>query len=194
MDVFTVLLLGVALSMDAFAVSVCKGLAADSPGPKEWVTVGLWFGGFQALMPIIGYYLGGAVAGAVSDYAFIIAAGIIAVIGLNMLREAFSGGAEEDDGSLKAVVMLLLAVATSIDALAAGFSMGLEGADIFVSAAIIGIVTFSLSAFGMAAAGRVRSISTRNAYVIGGIVLILIAVKILAENIFFRMCQMRISV
>lgn len=186
MDMVTVLLLGAALSMDAFAVSVCKGLASDSPGPREWVTVGVWFGGFQALMPVIGYLLGGAVAGAVSDFAFIIAAVIIAAIGLNMLREAFGGGAEEDDGSLRASVMLLLAVATSIDALGAGISMGLEGADILLSAAVIGLITFSLSAAGMALAGRVRSVSVRNAYIVGGAVLLLIAARIVAENVLFR--------
>lgn len=169
--------------MDAFAVSVCKGLAQGSTGPRQWMAAGLWFGGFQFIMPIIGYLIGGTAAGALRDYACYVAAAIIAVIGLNMIREAVAGDPEDYDGGMGIFTMFLLAVATSIDALAAGVSLGLQNTGIVISAAIIGTITFSLSAAGMAAAGKVRGISTRNACIIGGAVLVLIAVKTVLENV-----------
>ena len=186
MDFITVLLIGIGLAMDAFAVSVCKGLAVKTPKLKEYLLVGLWLGGFQALMPILGYLLGSAFYDSVSSYAYIIAIGLLTVIGLNMLLEALRGGDEDDiDGNMSMKVMAVLAVATSIDAFAVGISMAMTEPDIVPAAALIGIVTFAISAAGMKAGSVFGNIFGHKADILGGIILLCIAVKIALEHFVF---------
>lgn len=182
MDFLTVFLIGIGLAMDAFAVSLCKGLAMRTPSVRQMVIVGLWFGGFQALMPLIGYLLGSSFYDLISDYDHWIAFGLLSVIGVNMIREAFSDEDEVDD-DLGVRTMSLLAIATSIDALVVGISMAMDGGDILPSVAIIGIVTFLLTAAGVRLGSVFGDRFGSKAAVFGGIVLILIGLRILLEHL-----------
>ena len=148
MGVVTLLSLAVAVSMDAFAVSICKGLALQKIKLKQYVLVGLWFGGFQALMPVIGYFLGGKFMDKISSFDHWVAAGLLAIIGINMIREALSKNEEKVDNSLDIKTMFMLAVATSIDALAVGISLSVFDINIWLSVLCIGVTTFLFSAAG----------------------------------------------
>ncbi len=183
MDFLSVLLIGIGLSMDAFAVSLCKGLALKKPSVKSIVVIGLWFGAFQMIMPIIGYYLGSSFYSLIADYDHWIAFILLAAIGLNMIRESFSGEDDEGiDGSIGIWTMLVLAVATSIDALAVGISLAMTGDSIFASASIIGITTFVLSAAAVKLGSRFGDRFGSKAELLGGIILLLIGLKILLEH------------
>ena len=187
MDFVTVLLLGIGLAMDAFAVSVCKGLAVRRPGWREYLLVGLWFGIFQAVMPMLGYLLGSALYDAVSTYAYVIAIALLALIGINTIFKAVKGDGEEGvDAAMGPYVMLVLAVATSIDAFAVGISMAMEGADIVPSAIMIGLITMALSMAGMRIGSASGNVIGNRAGILGGIILICIAVKIAVENFVIR--------
>ncbi len=186
MDFISVFLIGIGLAMDAFAVSVCKGLAAKTPSMKHYLAVGIWFGGFQFLMPILGYCLGSAFYDSVSTYAYVIAVVLLLIIGLNMLREALFGGEEEGvDADIGLMTMLVLAVATSIDAFAVGISFAMESTDIFPAATIIGVVTFAISMTGMKIGSVAGNVVGSRADIIGGLILIAIAVKTALENLVF---------
>ena len=179
------ILLAVGLSMDAFAVSVCKGLAMPKATVKAGVVCGAWFGGFQALMPLIGYYLGTVFAGAIEAVDHWVAFGLLAIIGINMLKEAFStcSECEEHDGDLSFKTMLVMAVATSIDALAVGISLAMAGdVNIFLAVALIGAITFCLSALGVKIGNVFGSRFEKKAQIAGGVILILLGVKILLEH------------
>ena len=182
MDLLSVLLIGIGLSMDAFAVSLCKGLALRDPSVKSIVVVGLWFGAFQMIMPIIGYYLGSSFYSLISDYDHWIAFILLALIGLNMVRESFSDEEEGMDVSLGVGTMLMLAIATSIDALAVGISLAMTGDSIFASASIIGLTTFVLSAVAVKLGSKFGDRFGSRAELIGGVILILIGLKILLEH------------
>ena len=183
MTIAELIFIAVGLSMDAFAVSVGKGLSVAKATPKQALTVGLWFGGFQALMPIIGYYLGVSFADFVESVDHWIAFLLLAFIGLNMIHESFSKECEKssDDFSLKA--MLPLAVATSIDALAVGISFAFLKEAIFPAATTIGVITMILSAVGLYLGRAFGCRYKSKAEFIGGAVLIMIGVKILVEHI-----------
>ena len=140
-------ILAVGLSMDAFAVSICKGLAGGQIGVKEMGLAGVWFGGFQALMPVIGYILGASFADYITAFDHWIAFALLAVIGGNMVKESFSKEEEEVNNSFGVKTMFVMAVATSIDALAVGVTFALEGQNIIFSAAAIGIITFIIAIF-----------------------------------------------
>ena len=138
------------LSMDAFAVSVCKGLSMRTSSLRAGVICGAWFGGFQALMPLIGFFLGTMFAGVISSFDHWVAFGLLVIIGLNMLKEAFSKEEEQTDGDLSPRTMFVMAVATSIDALAVGISLAMTGnVNIWMAIAAIGVTTFLLSAVGV---------------------------------------------
>ena len=180
------LLLAVGLSMDAFAVSVCKGLAARHATVKNSMLCGVWFGGFQALMPLIGYFLGTLFADAIQAFDHWVAFGLLALIGINMLREAFGFGDEADSssGNFSAKTMFVMAVATSIDALAVGISLAMVGnVNIFSAIALIGVTTFLLSAVGVKVGSVFGSRFEKKAEVIGGIILILLGLNILLEHL-----------
>lgn len=185
MDLLTVLLIAVGLAMDAFAVSICKGLAIRSPSVKSVVIIGLWFGGFQMLMPIIGYYLGESFYQYISEIDHWIAFGLLLIIGLNMIRESLSGEDDGIDDSIGFRIMFLLAIATSIDALAVGISLAMDQADIWMDATIIGVVTFAISAVGVKLGSTVGDRFSSKAELAGGIILIIIGVKILLEHLGF---------
>ncbi len=179
-------LLAVGLSMDAFAVSVCKGLAMNKATKKAAWTCGAWFGGFQGLMPLVGYFLGTLFAGAIEAFDHWVAFGLLALIGLNMVKEACSR--EEcdtcGDADLSAKVMFILAVATSIDALAVGISLAMAGdVHIFTAVGLIAVITCVLSALGVKIGSVFGSRFEKKAQLAGGIILILLGLKILLEHL-----------
>lgn len=183
------LLLGVGLSMDAFAVSICKGLAMKRSSLRAGLTCGIWFGGFQALMPLIGFFLGSMFAEAIQSVDHWVAFGLLVLIGVNMLREAFS--TEEDgecgecaDADLSVKTMFVMAVATSIDALAVGISLAMAGdVAIFTAVGIIGVCTFTLSAIGVGVGSVFGSRFEQKAQIAGGVILVILGVKILLEHL-----------
>ena len=151
MHILEALLLAVGLSMDAFAVSVCKGLSMKRADLKSSAVCGIWFGGFQALMPALGYFLGMLFASYIEAFDHWIAFGLLALIGGNMLKEAFEKECDccNTSADLSFKTMFIMAVATSIDAMAAGISLAMDGADIWLNVALIGAVTFVMSAIGV---------------------------------------------
>ena len=184
MGLVELFLIAVGLSMDAFAVSVCKGLSTRELKARHYLTVGLWFGGFQALMPTVGYLLGSTFEGFINAFDHWIAFALLAVIGGNMIKEALSGDEEKVDDSFAAGNMLVLAVATSIDALAVGITFALlPDVNIFAAVAFIGVTTFLLSALGLKV-GNVFGLKYKSkAELTGGVILILIGLKILLEHL-----------
>lgn len=189
MGIGELFLLAVGLSMDAFAVSVCKGLAMKKATLKAEATCGLWFGGFQALMPTIGFFLGALFADAIEAFDHWVAFALLAIIGINMLKEALekkdeSGDNPEEDADLSVKTMFLMAVATSIDALAVGISLAMVGSvNIWLAAAFIGICTCLLSALGVKIGNVFGSRYEKKAELAGGVILILLGVKILLEHL-----------
>ena len=178
-------LLALGLSMDAFAVSICKGLGMKKATIKEGTICGLWFGGFQALMPLIGFFLGSLFAEAIVSVDHWIAFILLSIIGINMLREAFSKeeecGCKEADLSFK--TMFIMAVATSIDALAVGITLALAGdVNIFLAVALIGSITFIMSCAGVKIGNIFGSRFEKKAQLAGGIILIGLGIKILLEH------------
>lgn len=180
-------LLGVGLSMDAFAVSVCKGLAMKKATLKSQMTCGLWFGGFQALMPLIGFFLGAMFADAIKSFDHWIAFGLLALIGANMLKEALEKECdccEEHDADMSVKTMFVMAVATSIDALAVGISLAMAGdVNIWAAIALIGVTTCVLSALGVKIGNIFGSRYEKKAEFAGGVILILLGLKILLEHL-----------
>lgn len=185
MGIWELLLLAVGLSMDAFAVSICKGLAMRKSSVKGSLICGAWFGGFQALMPLIGFFLGALFAEAIQAFDHWVAFGLLVLIGINMLREALSKKEEEKvsaDFSFK--TMMLMAIATSIDALAVGLSLAMAGnVNIWVAITMTGITTFLLSAIGVKIGNVFGSRYEKKAEVVGGVILIFLGVKILLEHL-----------
>lgn len=189
MGYIELLLLAVGLSMDAFAVSVCKGLSVKSAGLREQALCGVWFGGFQALMPLIGYLLGEVFYDAISEFDHWIAFGLLALIGANMLKESLSkDDAIDESGSdpadLSARTMFVMAVATSIDALAIGISLAMTGnVNIYAAIVLIGVVTFLISAAGVKIGSIFGDRFEKKAQMAGGVILILLGLKILLEHL-----------
>ena len=183
MGIIELFILAVGLSMDAFAVSVCKGLSLGKIKIKHMCIAGLWFGGFQALMPLIGYLLGSNFSEIVAKYDHWMAFVLLALIGGNMFQEAL--GKEEDsmDNSMGFKAMLLLAIATSIDALAVGATFAFLDVSIVPAISFIGVVTFVLSAIGVKAGSLFGYKYKSKAELCGGIILILLGIKILFEGI-----------
>ena len=183
MDFITLFILAVGLSMDAFAVSICKGLAMKKITPAKMAVVGLWFGGFQMLMPIIGYLLGFQFSERISSIDHWVAFVFLGLIGGSMIKEALSGEEENADASLDVRTMFLLAVATSIDALAVGVTFAFMTVEVLPASALIGVVTFAFSAVGVKV-GNVFGVKYKSkAELAGGILLVLLGVKILLEHL-----------
>ena len=191
MSFFELFLVGVGLSMDAFAVSVCKGLAMKKATLKSQMTCGLWFGGFQALMPLIGFFLGALFADVIKSFDHWIAFGLLALIGANMLKEALEQECdccENQDADMSVKTMFVMAVATSIDALAVGISLAMANTaerpvNIWEAIALIGITTCVLSALGVKIGNVFGSRYEKKAEFAGGVILILLGVKILLEHL-----------
>lgn len=185
MGLIELFLIAVGLSMDAFAVSVCKGLAMPKCTFKKAAIVGLWFGGFQALMPAIGYILGAQFQEAIASIDHWIAFVLLALIGGNMIHEALDNDEEEADASLDVKTMFLLAVATSIDALAIGITFAFLKVNIIPAVCFIGIVTFIISFAGVKIGNVFGARYKNKAEIVGGVILILFGLKILLEHLGF---------
>lgn len=185
MGLIELFLIAVGLSMDAFAVSVCKGLAMPKCTFKKAAIVGLWFGGFQALMPAIGYVLGAQFQETIASIDHWIAFVLLALIGGNMIHEALDNDEEEADASLDVKTMFLLAVATSIDALAIGITFAFLKVNIIPAICFIGIVTFIISFAGVKIGNVFGARYKNKAEIVGGIILILLGLKILLEHLGF---------
>lgn len=184
MDILELLLIAVGLSMDAFAVSICKGLSVQQLKPRHYLLTGAWFGGFQALMPSIGFLLGSTFDHYINAFDHWIAFVLLAFIGGNMVKESLSGDEECHDDSFSLRTMFLLAVATSIDALAVGVTFALlPDVHILSAVSLIGVTTFLLSAMGLKV-GNVFGLRYKaRAELAGGVILILMGLKILLEHL-----------
>lgn len=188
MGLIELFILAVGLSMDAFAVSVCKGLAVQKAGVKECCIVGVWFGGFQALMPLTGYLLGTRFKDYITSVDHWIAFVLLLIIGINMIRES---GERDDDGKVcpkeenpfAFKTMLMLAVATSIDALAVGITLAFLNVALIPSVTFIGATTFVISAVGIRIGNIFGTKYKSKAEFVGGLILVCIGVKILLEHL-----------
>ncbi len=181
MGLLEIFLVGIGLSMDAFAVSICKGLAAVKASWKNALTAGIYFGGFQALMPLLGYFLGTLFQKQVAAADHWIAFILLGWIGVNMIREANEQEEVTPDFSAKA--MLPLAVATSIDAFAAGVTFSLKETNIWIAITMIGITTFCFSAVGVKGGAKLGEKFQKGAQIAGGVCLILIGTRILLTDL-----------
>ncbi len=186
MTLVELLLLALALSMDAVAVSICKGLSMSRLNVKDMVTIGLWFGGFQALMPLIGYLLGTQFREYIETLTHWIAFTLLVAIGVNMIREALMKKGENSRGktecSLSVKAMFLMAVATSIDALAVGVTFAFLQVDILPAIVTIGVMTFVLSMGGVKIGNIFGAKYQSAAEIVGGVILCALGVKILLEQ------------
>ena len=183
MSLISLFIIAVGLSMDAFAVSICKGLAMQKINLRKAGIVGLWFGGFQALMPFIGYLLGSQFEQYITAIDHWIAFVLLGLIGASMIKEALSKEEECANDSLDCKTMFLLAVATSIDALAVGVTFAFLQVAIVPAVIFIGVITFTLSAVGVKV-GNVFGIKYKSkAELAGGIILIVMGIKILLEHL-----------
>ncbi len=185
MDLLTVFFLAIGLSMDALAVAVASGAAVKDLRPIHALKIGVFFGAFQALMPTVGWLLGTSFSSLISGVDHWIAFGLLSIIGAKMIYEALAGEREtggKDPLGLK--VLLLLSIATSIDALAVGISLSLLGVSITIPAVMIGTVCFALSSMGAAISSRLAKIFGNRLKIVGGLILIAIGLRILIEHLF----------
>lgn len=184
MGILEIALIGVGLAMDAFAVSICKGLSMKKLNLKKAIIIGLYFGIFQALMPTLGYFLGKGFENLVVSIDHWIAFVLLSFIGIGMIKEAFKDEEEiNDDISLK--TMLILSIATSIDALACGITFAFLRVNILLAVLLIGIITFTISVLGVYIGNKFGDKLEKKAKLLGGIILIGIGLKILIEHLFF---------
>ena len=183
MSLFSLFIIAVGLSMDAFAVSICKGLAMQKINLRKAGIVGLWFGGFQALMPFIGYLLGSQFEQYITAIDHWIAFVLLGLIGASMIKEALSKEEECANDSLDCKTMFLLAVATSIDALAVGVTFAFLQVEIVPAVSFIGIITFTLSVVGVKVGNIFGTRYKSKAELAGGIILIVMGIKILLEHL-----------
>lgn len=183
MGVVEIIIIGFSLAMDAFAVSLSKGLASGKYKIKNSIICGIWFGGFQMLMPLIGCFLGEKFASSIQAFDHWIAFILLALIGSNMLKEAFSDDEEKAGASYSIRAMFPLAVATAIDALAVGITFAFLGVNIWLAVAIIGAITFITSGLGVKIGSIFGEKYAKRAEIAGGILLILMGLKILVEHL-----------
>lgn len=169
--------------MDAFAVAICKGISMKKMNWKKACIIGLWFGGFQALMPVIGYFLGSTFEELVVSIDHWIAFVLLSLIGGNMIKEAFSKEEEKNDDDISFKTMLVLAVATSIDALAVGITFAFLNVNIILAISLIGITSFVLSVIGTKVGNKFGDKYKNKAEFVGGIILVLLGLKILLEHL-----------
>lgn len=185
MSLIELFILAVGLSMDAFAVSICKGLSVRTLQPRHLLLCGVYFGGFQALMPFLGWLLGRQFQGLITSIDHWIAFVLLGVIGFNMVRESFQKEETPPDASFGPGAMLPLAIATSIDALAVGVTFAFLEVHIVPAVSFIGVTTFVFSAVGVKI-GNVFGLKYKSkAELFGGVVLMAMGLKILIEHLFF---------
>lgn len=192
MSIWELILLAIALSMDAFAVSICKGLSSSEGPIKTGLVCGVWFGAFQALMPFLGWLLGSAIAGIIDKFSSYVAFVLLVFLGVKMLIEAIkeknsvrelTDEERAKNGSLSFKVMLAFAIATSIDALAAGISFAAMKANVAIAVSLIGATTFFFSFMGSALGVRLGERFRTNATIAGGVILVAMGAKILIEHL-----------
>lgn len=183
MGLIELIILSIGLGMDAFAVSVCKGISMKKMNWKKACIIGLYFGGFQALMPVLGYFLGSTFASAIESIDHWIAFILLGLIGVNMIKEAFSSESENSNDDVGFKTMIILAIATSIDALTVGITFAFLNVNVILAVSLIGIITFVLSVIGTKVGNKFGDKYENKAEFIGGIVLILLGLKILLEHL-----------
>lgn len=187
MGIIEVIILAVSLSMDAFAVALCKGLALRKLNLKSCLIVGAWFGAFQGLMPLLGYLLGSTFADKITSVDHWIAFALLAIIGGNMIKESFDKDEENVNCSLGVKTMFVMAIATSIDALAVGVSFAFTDFEpdwfVYIAFVLIGIITFTLSAIGVKVGNIFGTKYKSKAEFAGGAILIILGLKILLEGL-----------
>ena len=182
MELFEIVFIGIGLAMDAFAVSVCKGLSMKKFKWKNALIIALYFGLFQALMPVAGYLLGTSFSSFVQKADHWIAFILLSIIGGNMIRESFDKDNESSNDSVDFKTMIVLAVATSIDALAVGVTFAFFEVNLLLAVSVIGVITFVLSVMGVLIGNRFGGKLKDKAELAGGIILIIIGLKILLEH------------
>lgn len=182
MELIEIFFISIGLAMDAFAVSVCKGLAIKKINIKKFITIALYFGIFQSLMPTIGYYLGSAFSNIVEKIDHWIAFILLFLIGLNMIHESFNNDESIND-STNFKTMIILAIATSIDAFTIGITFAFFKVNLLLTILLIGIITFVLSFIGVLIGKKFGNILKKKAPILGGIILIVIGLKILLEHL-----------
>ena len=183
MGVVELLLLSVGLAMDAFAVSICKGISMKKMNWKKAIIIGLYFGGFQALMPTIGYFLGAAFQSLITSIDHWIAFILLGIIGGGMIKESFGDDEENRNDDVSFKTMIVLAIATSIDALAIGITFAFLNVNLVLAISLIGIITFILSVFGTKIGNRFGDKYEKKAEFLGGVILVLLGIKILLEHL-----------
>lgn len=183
MGIYEIVLIGLGLAMDAFAVSICKGLSMKKMNWKSAMVIALYFGIFQALMPIIGYFLGTTFSGLVENVDHWIVFILLTIIGGNMIRDSFDDECEKRNDKVDFKTMIILAIATSIDAFAIGVTFAFFKTNIATAVSIIGIVTFILSLIGVKIGNHFGDKFQNKAELTGGIILIIIGTKILLEHL-----------
>lgn len=183
MELAEIILISMALGMDAFAVSICKGLSMAKMNWKKGIIIGLYFGGFQAFMPMIGYFLGSRFETIVTSIDHWIAFGLLAIIGGNMIKEAFEKNSENCNDDIDFKTMLMLAIATSIDALAVGITFAFLKVNLILAVSFIGFITFGLSVIGVKIGNKFGNKYEKKAQLIGGCILVLMGLKILVEHL-----------
>lgn len=183
MGIIELLLLSIGLGMDAFAVAICKGISMKKMDWKKAFIIGLYFGGFQAIMPVIGYFLGSTFENIITNFDHWVAFFLLTIIGGNMIKDSFSEESDNfcDDVNFK--TMIVLAIATSIDALAVGITFAFLKVNLILAISLIGIITFILSIIGTKVGNRFGDKYENKAEFIGGIILILLGLKILLEHL-----------
>lgn len=183
MGILEIFLIGIGLSMDAFAVSVCKGLSMKKLDWKKAIIIALYFGVFQAVMPVVGYLLGTTFESLVTQVDHWIAFILLGIIGANMIKEALGKESENSNDKVDFKTMIVLAIATSIDALAVGITFAFLKTKLLSSILIIGVTTFVLSLVGVKIGNKFGDKYEKKAEFLGGVILILIGVKILIEHL-----------
>lgn len=183
MGTIELLLLSIGLAMDAFAVSICKGISMKKMNWKKAVIIGIYFGGFQALMPVIGYFLGTAFESIITNIDHWVAFILLGIIGGNMIKESFGNESENCNDDVGFKTMLILAIATSIDALAVGITFAFLKVNLVAAISMIGVITFALSVVGTKIGNRFGDKYESKAELVGGIILVLLGIKILLEHL-----------
>ncbi len=184
MGVLAIIMIAIGLAMDAFSVAICKGLSMKKFDMKKALIIGSYFGIFQGIMPVIGFLLGSSFSTIIEKYDHWIAFALLVLIGINMIREAF--GKEDDESTNDSVdfkSMIWLAIATSIDALTVGITFSFLNVNILFAALMIGVITFILSVLGVLIGNKFGSKYEKKAQIVGGIILILMGIKILIEHL-----------
>ena len=183
MGAIEILLISIGLAMDAFAVSVCKGLAMKKMSWKKAIIIGLYFGIFQAVMPVLGYFLGTTFERFITNVDHWVAFILLVGIGINMVKEAFNKESENRNDNVDMKTMLVLSIATSIDALAIGITFACLKIHIVMPVITIGLITFIISVIGVKIGNRFGNKYEKKAEIIGGVILILLGIKILLEHL-----------